>query len=86
MFFSIKEMYILNDFLRRAWAEIHLDRAERNYLKIKELSKGSRIMAVVKANAYGHDDGTMAPFFQRIGISDFAVSNIHEAEKSAEPE
>lgn len=72
----------MQTFLKRAWAEIHLDRAKRNYERISTLLKdGSELMAVVKANAYGHDDGTMAPFFQNIGIKYFAVSNIHEAEK-----
>ena len=72
----------MQTFLKRAYAEIHLDRARRNIEKISTLLKGnSEMMAVVKANAYGHDDGTMAAFFESVGIKYFAVSNIHEAER-----
>lgn len=71
-----------NRFLRRAYAEIHLDRARRNIEKIKSLlPEKTKLMAVVKANAYGHDDETMSNLFSSVGIENFAVSNIHEAEK-----
>ena len=46
----------MNRFLKRAWAEIDLDALEHNYNEIKKLAKGKEILAVVKANAYGHDD------------------------------
>lgn len=72
----------MQKYLKRAYAEIHLDRARRNVQKIKTLLKGdTAIMAVVKANAYGHDDKTMAELFESVGINYFAVSNIHEAER-----
>lgn len=72
----------MNRFLRRAYAEIHLDRARRNIEKIKSLlPEKTKLMAVVKANAYGHDDETMSKLFSSMGIEHFAVSNIHEAEK-----
>lgn len=71
----------MKPFLKRAYAEIHLDRARRNIEKLKTLLKGdAQLMAVVKANAYGHDDKTMSVLFQSMGINNFAVSNIHEAE------
>jgi len=73
---------LTNRFLRRAYAEIHLDRARRNIEKIKSLlPEKTKLMAVVKANAYGHDDETMSNLFSSVGIENFAVSNIHEAEK-----
>lgn len=69
-------------FLKRAYAEIHLDRARRNMDKIKSLLKdGSELAVVVKANAYGHDDESMALCFQEAGVRWFAVSNIHEAQR-----
>ena len=71
----------MSDYLKRAYAEIHLDRAKRNIEKIRTLLKGNtELMAVVKANAYGHDDGVLPLYFQSLGIKYFAVSNIHEAE------
>ena len=73
----------MKNFLKRAWAEIHLDRLEHNINEIKKLTEGTdiRIMGVVKANAYGHDDENIVPFLEKLGISFFAVSNIKEAEK-----
>ena len=69
----------MHDYLRRAWAEISLDRLNENITHLKELSHGTRICAVVKANAYGHDDRSIAPFLEEQGISFFAVSNVKEA-------
>ena len=70
----------MQDFLKRAWAEIHLDRLKRNYEKCKSLiSDKTELVAVVKANAYGHGDTAVAPFLQDIGVDWFAVSNINEA-------
>lgn len=37
------------------------------------------MMAVVKANAYGHGDTMLARYFQEFGADWFAVSNIEEA-------
>lgn len=71
----------MKPFLKRAYAEIHLDRARRNIEKLTALLRGdAEFMAVVKANAYGHDDKTMSTLYQSMGIRNFAVSNIHEAE------
>lgn len=73
----------MKQFLRRAWAEIHLDRLRDNFNGLKSLtdSTGTQIACVVKANAYGHDDENIVPFLQELGASFFAVSNIKEAEK-----
>ncbi|MBQ8568146.1 MAG: alanine racemase [Oscillospiraceae bacterium] len=73
----------MKKYLRRAWAEIHLDRLENNINEIKTLVKNpsTEIAGVVKANAYGHDDRHIAPFLEKHGINFLAVSNIKEAEK-----
>ncbi|MGN0692196.1 MAG: alanine racemase [Oscillospiraceae bacterium] len=72
----------MKDFLRRTWAEIHLDRMEHNVKELMKLTSDSTApAAVVKANAYGHDDIHCVPFLEKCGISFFAVSNINEAEK-----
>ena len=48
----------MNDFLKRTWAEIDLDAIRHNFRTIEDsLSPGSRAMAVVKADAYGHGAG-----------------------------
>ncbi len=68
------------EFLKRAWTEIHLDRLLNNYNVCRDIiNKNAEIMAVVKANAYGHGDSVIAPFLQKLGTKFFAVSNLNEA-------
>lgn len=67
-------------FVRRSWVEINLDVLSEN-LKVyrQHLADGHEIMAVVKANAYGHGDIRVALRLQKEGIHNFSVSNIEEA-------
>ena len=45
----------MEKYFRRTWVEVNLDALKHNYETIEStLSAGSRIMAVVKADAYGH--------------------------------
>ena len=67
------------DFLRRTWAEIDTKALEHNFEIIKSKSCGAKIMAVVKANAYGHDYKIVAPVLDKCGVDAFAVSNLDEA-------
>ncbi len=68
------------DFYRRAWSEVHLDRLKYNFSVCKKnLQPDCEIMAVVKANAYGHCDKVIAPYLQKLGCKWFAVSNLKEA-------
>jgi len=67
------------DFLHRTWAEIDIHALVHNFKTIKEKAGGSQIMAVVKANAYGHSVCDVAPCLQENGADYFAVSNIVEA-------
>lgn len=66
------------DFLRRTWAEIDTDALIHN-LKIVKSAANTPVMAVVKADAYGHGVKTIAPLLQQNGADSFAVSNIEEA-------
>lgn len=66
-------------FFHRTWAEIDISALVHNFEIIKKQSAGAKIMAVVKANAYGHSVGDIAPVLQQIGADCFAVSNIEEA-------
>ncbi len=70
-------------FLKRAWAEVHLDRLADNLSAVRSLvdETKTQIVCVVKANAYGHDDENTVPFLESLGVSFFAVSNVKEAEK-----
>ncbi len=71
----------MKKYLKRAWAEIDLDALTHNYKSIKEVTGGKEILAVVKANAYGHDDKTICQCLQKLGVRYFGVSNLWEAEK-----
>ena len=65
---------------QRAWTEIDLGRLINNYRIYKAaLGEGGRVMAVVKADAYGHGDVEVARALEGEGVSLFAVSNIDEA-------
>ncbi|MBP1572409.1 MAG: alanine racemase [Oscillospiraceae bacterium] len=71
------------DYLKRAWAEIHLDAIAHNYKAYKELiGDGTEIMCVVKADCYGHCDRAIVPYLENeLGVRKFAVSNIEEAQR-----
>lgn len=71
---------VVNQQDKRSWVEIDLGQIRRNYEIYKsKLPKGSEIMLVTKADAYGHGDVRVALMFQDIGVRMFAVSNIDEA-------
>lgn len=60
-------------------ALISIGRLRRNVRAVQRLVGTSRIMAVVKANGYGHSvDGIAKPLVEE-GVRDFGVANIHEA-------
>lgn len=68
------------DFLKRTWAEIRLDALAHNFRQIRrKVGPDCKIMAVVKADGYGHGDRQVSQVFQREGADWFAVSNIEEA-------
>ena len=63
----------------RAWAEINRTNLNHNVKAFqKVLPAGCEIMAVVKANAYGHGVVPVAAYLSRIGIHAFAVATIDE--------
>lgn len=67
------------DFLRRAWVHIELDRLADNVASVRSLIGNRKLMAVIKANAYGHGDEVIARELQSLGVNWFAVSNVEEA-------
>lgn len=65
---------------KRSWTEIDLKQIEHNFLVYKKhLRKNVNIMAVIKADAYGHGDVMVARTLSKMGVNLFAVSNIDEA-------
>ena len=65
-------------FLHRTWAEIDISALTHNFKTIKTIAS-CPLMAVVKANAYGHSVSDIAPVLEKEGADFFAVSNIDEA-------
>lgn len=67
-------------FLKRSWAEIRLSAIEENYRTVRNrLADGCRVMAIVKADGYGHGDVQTATVLQQAGAEWFGVSNLEEA-------
>jgi len=60
-------------------AYIHLNRLRENYRMVKKKVGGKEIMAVVKANAYGHGALPVAKTLQQEGVKHFAVFTFNEA-------
>lgn len=70
----------MDTFLKRCWAKINIDNLENNINVIKKhINKNTKIMAAIKANAYGHGDKVISEYLEKFGVSWFAVSNIEEA-------
>ncbi|NTV90491.1 MAG: alanine racemase, partial [Clostridiales bacterium] len=61
-------------------ARVSIENLAWNIRLIRErVSEQTRIMGIVKANAYGHNVHKVAEVLERTGIKDFGVANIHEA-------
>ncbi len=68
------------DIFGRAWIEINLTNLIENAKELKAiLPKDCTLMAVVKANAYGHGDIRIARELNKNGIYSFAVATLAEA-------
>lgn len=65
---------------RPAWLQIDLDRLHYNFGEIRRIvPKGSDIMAVLKADAYGHGAAKIARELFSIGVTRFGVATLSEA-------
>ncbi len=63
------------------WAEIDLNAIKNNLEQIKAIveAQGSKVLAVIKDNAYGHGAIATASIAQSININNFGVATIEEA-------
>ena len=67
------------EFFKRTWAEIDLDALGANAAAIRGLlPDGTQMMAVVKADAYGHGDRMVSRELEGMGVRWFGVSNLEE--------
>lgn len=63
----------------RAWIELNLDNLSHNVRQLnRAMPSGCQLMAVVKAEAYGHSAFQIATHLQKIGVKAFAVATIDE--------
>ncbi len=69
----------MRNLLKRSWVEINLDHLAENLSVIREQVPNKQLMAIVKADAYGHGDHMIARELNRLGVSFFGVSNLEEA-------
>ena len=69
----------MDKIMRSVWAEIDLDAVKFNIQNIKKISRDREVVAVVKADAYGHGAVDVAPCLLENGASRLAVAMISEA-------
>ncbi len=62
----------------RSWAEISGPALLHNIKLLRRRFGPARLMAVVKADAYGHGMGLVAPLCAEAGVTDFGVATVEE--------
>ena len=68
--------------LKRTWAEVDLDALAHNYELIRRHVGGNtKLLGIIKADAYGHGAVPVAKELEALGASYLAVSNIDECEE-----
>ncbi len=65
--------------LRPTWAEISLAKLRRNYTRVRTLAGRRKVMAVIKADAYGHGAVPVAKCLAECGVDWFGVATVEEA-------
>ena len=64
----------------RTWAEVDLTAIAENFNTVrKQVGRDVRVMAIVKADAYGHGVERVAPLLSELGADQFGVSCLQEA-------
>ena len=61
-----------------AWAEISLAALKHNFQALAKIARGSRILPVVKANAYGHGAVPVSQALLQAGAKMLAVATVQE--------
>lgn len=72
----------MDSYTQRAWAQVSLDAIASNLQQIRRMTrKEAQIMAVVKADAYGHGFLQVARTLLENGADAFAVAMLEEAKQ-----
>jgi len=69
----------IDKLLRPTWVEISLSKLRRNFQRIRQLAGARRVMAVIKADAYGHGAVAVANCLAQCGADWFGVASVEEA-------
>ena len=67
--------------LRPTWVEISLGKLRRNFARIRELAGDRKVMAVIKADAYGHGAVAVAQCLAECGVDWFGTATVEEAQE-----
>jgi alanine racemase len=65
--------------LRPTWVEISLSILRRNCARVQRLAGPRKLMAVIKADAYGHGAVAVANCLAQCGVDWFGVASVEEA-------
>jgi alanine racemase len=65
--------------LRPTWVEISLPALRRNYEQVRKLAGRRKVMAVIKADAYGHGAVRVGKALAGAGVDWFGVATVEEA-------
>lgn len=63
----------------RCWAEINIENLYDNIKELEKITLKEKIMAVIKADAYGHGMMNICEALIKTGIKKFAVATVEEA-------
>ncbi len=70
----------MENFSKRTWAQINLNAVDYNFYNIKKkLSPATKILCVLKADAYGHGAEYLVKEYEKLGADYYGVSNLDEA-------
>lgn len=71
---------MLEKFVKRTWAKVSIDNIRHNFNEIKKkLNPGTKLLCVLKADAYGHGAEFLVREYEKLGADFFGVSNLDEA-------
>ena len=68
-----------DNLLRPTWVEVSLSKLRRNYERVRRLAGRRQVMAVIKADAYGHGAVAVANCVAQCGADWFGVASVEEA-------
>ena len=73
------ELLVRDTLLRDTYVKIDLCAISHNMRSIKAMAgEGVDVMAVIKADGYGHGAVELSQIYEKLGADFFAVSNIDE--------